>query len=284
MDIWEDNRHLLSIIEDTTAGETIYPPGGRWGPRIQPHLQFMLVHTGHVSIHVDDQVFFVPAGHVALLHPGHREEFYFADDMKTRHRWIHVKLNDAYPEAIRKFELLPRYIPLSNAVNHLSDMLQSLPHSTAVHTQKDLRCTLAAAAIMLYHTESQNERMEAGKHPCLAKTKEEIHNNYDKSLSLSQLAGMSSVSSEYLIRLFRQSEGVTPMRYLWKVRVDHALELLCNTGLLLAEIAERTGFKSVYHLSRMIKNNTGQTPTEYRRTSWSGENERPFGRFYPDRE
>jgi AraC-like DNA-binding protein len=268
MNDWEDNQHLLSIVDNATAGQTVYPPGGRWGPRIQPNLQFVLVHSGHVNIHVDDQDYFIPAGSIALLHPGHREDFYFAKIMETRHRWIHIQLGDVNADIVRKLECLPRSIPLSDAMNHLTDALQALTHSSIQHNQVELRSTLAVAAIMLYQTESQNGWLEKGKHPSVVRAKAEIHKNYEEPLDLNKLAAITNVSSEHLIRLFRQSEGDTPMRYLWRVRVDHALELLQSTGLTLSEITERTGFKSAYHLSRMIKNLSGKTPTEIRRSSW----------------
>jgi AraC family transcriptional regulator of arabinose operon len=255
------------MVDNVTAGSTVYPPGGRWGPRMQPNLQLVLVHTGHVHIHIDDQVHFVPAGHVALLHPGHREDFYFAEKAETWHHWVHIQLNDSYPEQRAMLELLPRFIPLSDTMNRLTDTLQSLTHSPLQDAQEDLRCVLGVAAIMLYQSESQHGWLEKGKHPSIVRTKDEIHKNYHKPMNLEELAGLSNVSSEYLIRLFRQAEGVTPMRYLWKVRVNHAQELLRSTGLTLGEIAERTGFKSVYHLSRMIKNFSGQTPTDIRRNS-----------------
>ncbi|MED4604205.1 AraC family transcriptional regulator [Paenibacillus validus] len=270
VNFWEDNRELLSMVYNATAGASIYPPGGRWGPRIQPNLQFVLVHTGHAHIHVDDEAYFVPAGYVALLHPGHREMFYFADNMETRHRWIHIQLNESNPEIGQKLEGLPRYIPLSDTMNHLTDALQSLTHSSTQDNQDQLRCTLAVAAIMLYQTESQNGWLEKGKHPSVVRAKAEIHKNYEDPLTLHRLAAISNVSAEYLIRLFNQYEGVTPMRYLWKVRADRALELLQSTGLTLDEIAEQTGFKSTYHLSRMIKNFSGKTPTDIRRSSWRG--------------
>jgi AraC-like DNA-binding protein len=275
LNLWEDNRTLLSVISDATAGNTIYPPGGRWGPRMQPNLQFVLVHTGHVTIHIDDQSHFVPAGHVALLHPGHGEDFYFAKNMETWHHWIHIEMADNLPgqtwnQLGSKLEQLPRMIPLSDAMNHLTDVLQTLTHSNMIDAQRDLRCTLAVAAIRLYQTESQNERLEAGKHPSVIRAKSEIRKRFEEPLKLDQIADLSGVSSEYLIRLFRQYEGVTPMRYLWKVRVEHALEMLRSTGLALGEITDRTGFKSVYHLSRMIKKFSGQTPTDIRRSGWSG--------------
>ncbi|WP_199616189.1 AraC family transcriptional regulator [Paenibacillus alkalitolerans] len=262
-----DKSHLLAMVDDATAGSTVYPPGGRWGPRIQQNLQLVLVHTGHVHIHVDDEVHFVPAGHVALLHPGHREDFYFSEKSETWHHWVHIQLNDNVPEQRAMLERLPRFIPLSDTMNRLTDSLQSLTHSSIQNIQEDVRCTLGVAAIMLYQSESRHGYLEKGKHPSIVRTKDEIHKNYDQPLHLDRLAALSNVSPEYLIRLFRQAEGVTPMRYLWKVRMDHAQELLRSTGLSLGEIAERTGFKSVYHLSRLIKNFSGRTPTEIRRNS-----------------
>jgi AraC-like DNA-binding protein len=275
LNLWEDNRTLLSAIKDASAGYTIYPPGGRWGPRIQPNLQIFLVQSGHVNIHVDDQNYFVPAGQVAILHPGHREDFYFAKNMETWHHWIHIELEDSLLSPLSdlvpsKLELLPRMIPLSDAMNHLTDVLQTLTHGGMADAQKDIRCTLAVAVIRLYQTESQNERLESAKHPSVVRAKAEIRKRYQEPLTLDQLADLSSVSGEYLIRLFRQYEGLTPMRFLWKVRAGHALEMLRSTGLTLGEIADRTGFRSVYHLSRMIKSFSGQTPTDIRRSEWGG--------------
>jgi AraC-like DNA-binding protein len=273
---WENNRTLLTVIKDASAGNTIYPPGGRWGPRIQPNLQFFLVHTGHVRIHIDEQLYFVPAGYTAVLHPGHREDFYFASSMETWHHWIHIEIDEqaggsAWRDIGPKLEQLPRMIPLSDAMNHLTDTLQTLTHSSMIEAQKDVRCALAAAAIRLYLTESQNERLESVKHSSVVRAKAEIRKRYQEPLTLEQLADLSSVSGEYLIRLFRQHEGVTPIRFLWKVRVEHALEMLRSTGLTLSEIADRTGFSNVYHLSRMIKSFSGQTPTDIRKSGgWSG--------------
>jgi len=259
-----DKKCLLAMVEDATAGSTVYPPGGRWGPRTQPHLQLVLVHTGHAQIRVDDEAFVVPAGHVALLHPGHREEFFFAQKSETWHHWVHIRLNDAFPEQRAMLERWQRFIPLSDTMNRLTDTLQTLTHGSIQETQQDLRCALGVAAILLYQSECRYGLLEKGKHPSIVRTKDEIHQNYQNPISLDELAGLSNVSPAHLIRIFRQAEGVTPMRYLWKVRVDHAQELLRHTGLSLSEIAERTGFKSVYHLSRAIKHFSGRTPTDIR--------------------
>ena len=48
------------------------------------------------------------------------------------------------------------------------------------------------------------------------------------------------------------------------LRVDAARNLLVNTSLPFAEIAERTGFGTAEHLSAMVRRLTGQTPGKIR--------------------
>jgi len=47
------------------------------------------------------------------------------------------------------------------------------------------------------------------------------------------------------------------------------VDLLANTGLPVGEVARRSGFRSVYHFSRRVKQATGMAPTELRRRGWS---------------
>jgi AraC-like DNA-binding protein len=46
------------------------------------------------------------------------------------------------------------------------------------------------------------------------------------------------------------------------------VDLLANTGLPVGAIADRCGFKTVYHFSRRVKQATGMSPTEVRRRRW----------------
>ncbi|MFP4382237.1 MAG: helix-turn-helix domain-containing protein, partial [Candidatus Sumerlaeia bacterium] len=58
----------------------------------------------------------------------------------------------------------------------------------------------------------------------------------------------------------------SPMDYLLRLRIDKARQLLMQTSMNLAEIAEHTGFSSPYHLSNVFKKVRGQSPSEYRRS------------------
>lgn len=83
--------------------------------------------------------------------------------------------------------------------------------------------------------------------------------------SLPDLAGAFALSPAQFSRLFKQHFGASPMRYLTRLRIDQAAELLHRTDLKLAAIAARVGYDDPYHFSRVFKQTTGLAPSAYRR-------------------
>lgn len=69
-----------------------------------------------------------------------------------------------------------------------------------------------------------------------------------------------------LSALFTQVEGITVEQYFLRQRLERVKELIKYGELTLSEIADRTGFSSVAHLSAQFKQFTGMTPTAFKRT------------------
>jgi AraC-like DNA-binding protein len=86
-------------------------------------------------------------------------------------------------------------------------------------------------------------------------------------LSLGDLAAELGISAAQLSRRFRAVRGVTPVAYLRNIRLQKARELLTETDNTLQTIAEQSGYRSAFYLSRVFSNHTGQSPSSYRRAS-----------------
>lgn len=71
---------------------------------------------------------------------------------------------------------------------------------------------------------------------------------------------------ERLSALFSAHEGRTIEKFFIAQKVAHVCELLAYGQLTVSEIAWRTGYSSVAHLSRQFKQVTGLTPTQYRQS------------------
>ena len=67
-----------------------------------------------------------------------------------------------------------------------------------------------------------------------------------------------------MIRAFQRHYGISPGAYLRQVRVEQALVLLESTDLPLASVALETGYSDQSHLCRVVKAETGLTPSQYR--------------------
>ncbi len=83
--------------------------------------------------------------------------------------------------------------------------------------------------------------------------------------SLAELAQRVHLSERHLRRLFQQATGLTLQDYLQQARLELARQLLEQTRLSLADIAERCGFQAERSLRRTWARWRTGTPSEYRR-------------------
>ena len=78
------------------------------------------------------------------------------------------------------------------------------------------------------------------------------------------MAKAAGVSSQHLIRLFRKHLNSTPVGYINRTKVLHAIDLLRNTKLSVKEIAYELGFEDPNYFSRLFKREEGMSPGDTR--------------------
>lgn len=93
-----------------------------------------------------------------------------------------------------------------------------------------------------------------------------IHARIARGVSLEELAERFGLSRSYFIRLFKRHVGISPVKYLNNLRMEMAAELLRESELALAEIAQRTGFSDEYQFSKRFKQWSGKPPGKYRQS------------------
>ena len=81
-------------------------------------------------------------------------------------------------------------------------------------------------------------------------------------------------SYEHVSREFRKVYGFPPSDYLNRYRVESAKNMLRESTLGIARIAERLGFSSAAYFSRVFRGRTGVSPSEYRSGLYSPDAQR----------
>ena len=91
-----------------------------------------------------------------------------------------------------------------------------------------------------------------------------IHENLDKDLTISQLADISCLTKDHLIRIFKQMMGYTPIKYINLKKIEKAQFMLLTTDMTVSEIALELSFDNISYFNRLFKQTINITPSEYR--------------------
>ena len=89
---------------------------------------------------------------------------------------------------------------------------------------------------------------------------EYIQDQLETELTVSGIARTVYMSPYHFARLFKQSTGQSPYRYVIQARAEKAKELLASGKFSIIEIAHRLGFADQSHLTRHLKHIFGITP------------------------
>lgn len=92
-----------------------------------------------------------------------------------------------------------------------------------------------------------------------------VERHLGEEITVDALAREVAISPAHFARLFRQTIGETPHRFVQQARVERARAALADADRTLSEIALTCGFTDQAHFTRVFKQRTGQTPGEYRR-------------------
>ena len=90
--------------------------------------------------------------------------------------------------------------------------------------------------------------------------------NYDRHLTLADVAEKIYVSQWHLSKLLNKYQKKSFSEILNQIRVSHAKELLRDPSLRIGDIAEQVGFLDMAHFSRVFKKCEGISANEYRNT------------------
>ncbi|MBX3081861.1 MAG: helix-turn-helix transcriptional regulator [Anaerolineae bacterium] len=91
-----------------------------------------------------------------------------------------------------------------------------------------------------------------------------IQAHLSQAVTLDELARQTGFSPYHFARLFRQTVGESPHRFVLRRRVEQAQHLLSATDMPLSQIAAECGFADQSHLTAVFKRHFNITPKAFR--------------------
>jgi AraC family transcriptional regulator of arabinose operon len=231
---------------------------------VQRTVQVFVVFHGIARVRLDDaDEIVVGPGEALLLLPDRLEYFAFATAAKTVLAWCHV----GYEPADVPADLPSRVFCAAFATDHTLNSILEAGVRLGGDGSSISERVLGSAIICLLR---EGLRSKATSHlpVSLQEGLNFIERNYERDLTAEDIAEAAGTSGASLRRQFRSFLDVSPMEQLWNHRLRVATKLLESSGLSIADIAYRCGFKSQFHFSRRFRSFAGESPTAFRRQRW----------------
>jgi len=245
----------------------------------QPHVheseyQVTVPIRGHCHFTLENKNYRLRDGGALIQHPGERHSF-LADSMsgliifKIRREGMggSAQRPGFEWEARQQFDPMQ----LSRHVRNWTDMLLgSDPCDRLIQDQAETQVIAYLTAAMTGNSlpprphPFSSRTSAAGKDPYMDRVLDFIHTHYREAITIDTLAGIAAQSRYHFIRSFKTSTGETPYRYVLKLRMQEALQLLRTSRLSVTEIALSLGYSSASPFYRAFINAYGLSPEQCR--------------------
>lgn len=239
------------------------------GPRIKDGYAIHFVSSGegyfnHEPIH---------AGMGFLICPNEPHYFKTVPLLEWQHFWISFNGTKEHLENFfNKIGItVQNQCLFFNSPEELTKTLSSIYSQYDTSHQKPflLLSILYTMAEKIQGDSSLKKRIKTPQEIYVDKAVAYMNSNYEKKISLDDVAHHIGITEKYMYKLFKSIIGVSPQEKLIRIRIDAAEELLRNYDLPVSSIAMLVGYDNPLDFSQIYKKKRGITPMQYRRINRS---------------
>lgn len=256
-----------------------YPPNFTFGPHSHNDIEMNFVTKGHCCMQFADQKVHFKKTDCMVIYPD--VEHYFTVGNKPA-SLVQLEFRmDIFPELSPEPEMEKSLVFLYNLLTNSQQYLKIINNQQINHlinfsvrelqSQRDnystmIRLLYAQLFILISrHIKETLKITQSSNHPLLTEAVEFINNHFSENITIQHVAERLDISERYLRRVFKNCANLSPLEYLNQLRINKTKELLLNENLSVKDIAYMVGFSNPQYFARRFKNNSGITPSEFRK-------------------
>ena len=229
--------------------------------RVDYHILYVL--EGECSCLYGDEAYSLTKGNFVIYMPGEKQLYSFSSDKHTVTLWVHFS-GWAVKEILNKLGL-GGGIYRTLAEEEVETCFEKMIYHYSLGTNKSL--VLAEGGLVellsLLSREDGEENLTAYS-DTVAKMLKYIHSNWQKVITVSDIAKRLSLSESRTAHIFKEAVGKGIHQYIMSIRMSAARELLVSTDMSVSAIGEMVGFHDALYFSRAFKSETGMSPRNFR--------------------
>jgi AraC-like DNA-binding protein len=149
-------------------------------------------------------------------------------------------------------------------VNRILDLNQKSRFDAVLELLSILHSLSVSSNIKLLSDTGFTDQNFCFKSRRIEKVFEYMHNNYDKQITLAEVARIANMPQVSFSRFIKKRTGKTFIESLNEIRLGHASRMLIDTDAHIAGIAYKCGFNNISNFNRIFKRKKQCIPREFR--------------------
>ena len=265
-DGWFENIFSMDGFKELNihnCGKRLHNLNHHFGPAIRSFFLIIYVKEGQATLLSHKDKIRLTAGSLLVMFPD-SEVYYVTDkDVPWTIYWIGMH-GTLVPEFMKNLGLSPEN-PVYNVKNRyeIEDILEKIYNLSYSQMYSDKLAILSH--LYNFFSVLLSEKSNISPKDYAAEVKELIRKNFDKDISIEQIATRLSVNKNYLTRVFKEKYNMTIKDFLINIRLKRAMVLLKETDADILKISNSVGYSDQLYFSRIFRKKTGLSPSEYRK-------------------
>jgi AraC-like DNA-binding protein len=266
----------------TTAGSTYVPPGIVYPPqknehpalfrtvsegRVLPEFQMVYIPRGEGIFMSGGVTYQVKPGAMLLILPGLRHSYRPLLETGWQEYWVGFKgryfsglLEEGRFSPEQVFFEIGLHDSILSLFNQIFDEVRA---QQPLYQMKACACILSLVAEML--TRERRKEQPNYYQKIVGRAKYLMESNIYGAINLSSISEQLGISTSRLNEIFKTYTSMTPYQYYIHIKIHKAESLLEQEDISVKEAAYKMGFDDQYYFSRLFKNKTGVSPSDWRR-------------------
>lgn len=261
---WRDTMQQLTVEIKETSFYCEQHPFLSPMHHLHKELEIICVREGHATAYVDNRSIDIKTGDLLIVYPN---QIHYYEKSLTGTYLVLIFSADILFEMQSAFR---NYRPVENLFhlgqnNFLAEVLNKLEAGPQrYHRTRQIGLLNYLMAELLSPVDVQPRSLFNDR------TIKSILNycelNYNKDISLHQMAQSLHLNKTYVSRIFNQKLHQNFKTYINTLRISRSCELLRDTELSISDISGEVGFGSFRTFNRAFFNVMNTTPSEYRKS------------------
>ncbi len=241
-------------------------------------IELIKVLEGHLEIKLNNNEYLAKPGDIVFINS---ETLHQAIPHACTYECIVFHINFLYNDTLSCRYFIESILSGENIVNEFNPLANDEFHKVAGDVFHHLNShssgykfrTIAAFYMLLgviadehmYHSTVSDKTFDVDKNIVkLKKVLSFMRENYNKSITLEDMAKTAGISFKYFGTFFKNMTRKTPVDYLIEYRIEKASRKLLNTDMSVTDIAYSCGFNDLSYFIKTFKRINKISPGKYR--------------------